>query len=111
MELILDNKSLNNMKKTSTESFKEYAIIWREQTARVKPPMKESKIVEAFIQVKDEIYYQHLLPALGKSFIEVLKIGEMIEDGIKTGRIASFAILKATTQAIQKGSASVGEKK
>ena len=34
---------------------------------------------------------------------------EMIEEGIKTGRIVSFATLKATTQAIQKGSGSVGE--
>ncbi|KAM3357579.1 hypothetical protein P3S68_020510 [Capsicum galapagoense] len=73
--------------------------------------MKESKIVEAFIQAQDETYYQHLLPALGKPFIEVLKMGEMIEDGIKNGRIVSFATLKATTQAIQKGSGSVGGKK
>ncbi|PHT26654.1 hypothetical protein CQW23_33740 [Capsicum baccatum] len=36
---------------------------------------------------------------------------EMIEDGIKTGRIVSFATLKATTQVIQKGSGSVGGKK
>ncbi|PHT66526.1 hypothetical protein T459_30951 [Capsicum annuum] len=89
----------------------EYAIRWREQTARVKLPMKESKIVEVFIQAQDETYYQHLLPALSKPFIEVLKMGEMIEEGIKTGRIMSFATLKATTQAIQKGSGSVGEKK
>ncbi|PHT90141.1 hypothetical protein T459_05254 [Capsicum annuum] len=38
-------------------------------------------------------------------------MGEMIEDGIKTGYIVSFATLKATTQAIQKGSGSVGGKK
>ncbi|KAF3668475.1 putative germin-like protein 2-1-like [Capsicum annuum] len=49
--------------------------------------MKESKIVEVFIQAQDKIYYQHLLLALGKSFIEVLKMGGMIEEGIKTGRI------------------------
>ncbi|KAF3669212.1 putative cell differentiation protein RCD1 -like protein [Capsicum annuum] len=73
--------------------------------------MKEIKIVEVFIQEQDEIYYQHFLPVLGKPFIEVLKMGEMIEEGIKTGRIVSFATLKATTQAIQKGSGSVGEKK
>ncbi|KAF3623272.1 putative cell differentiation protein RCD1 -like protein [Capsicum annuum] len=73
--------------------------------------MKESKIVEVFIQAQDETYYQHLLPALGKPFIEVLKMGEMIEDGIKTGRIVSFTTLKATTQAIQKGSGSVEGKK
>ncbi|KAM3291285.1 hypothetical protein P3S67_019574 [Capsicum chacoense] len=35
----------------------------------------------------------------------------MIEDGIKTGRIVSFATLKVTTQPIQKGSESVGGKK
>ncbi|PHT78057.1 hypothetical protein T459_16109 [Capsicum annuum] len=99
-ELIPDEKSLTNMKKKRTESFTEYAIQWREQAARVKPPMKESKIVEVFIQAQDETYYQHLLPTLGKPFIEVLKMGEMIEDGIKTGRIMSFVTLKATTQAI-----------
>ncbi|PHT95915.1 hypothetical protein T459_03797 [Capsicum annuum] len=96
---------------SSTETFREYAIGWHEQAARVKPSMKESKIVEVFILVQDEIYYQHLLPALGKPFVEVLKMGELIEDGIKTGHIMSFATLKATTQAIQKGSGIVGGKK
>ncbi|PHT72014.1 hypothetical protein T459_22799 [Capsicum annuum] len=38
-------------------------------------------------------------------------MGEMIEDEIKTSRIVSFTALKATTQAIQKGSGSVGGKK
>ena len=111
MELIPNEKSLTSLKKKNTKSFKEYAIRWREQAARVKPPMKESKIVEVFIQAQDETYYQHLLPALGKPFIEALKMVKMIEDGIKTGRIVSFATLKATTQAIQKGSGSVGGKK
>ncbi|KAM3202071.1 hypothetical protein P3L10_029695 [Capsicum annuum] len=78
MELIPDQKSLTNMKKKSTETFREYAIRWHEQAARVKPPMKESKIVETFIQAQDETYYQHLLPTLGKPFIEVLKMGETI---------------------------------
>ncbi|PHT85364.1 hypothetical protein T459_07470 [Capsicum annuum] len=73
--------------------------------------MKESKMMEVFIQVQDETYSQHLLPTLGKSFIEVFKMEEMIEDGIKTSRIVSFAILKATTQAIQKCLGSVGGKK
>ncbi|KAM3323108.1 hypothetical protein P3S67_004259 [Capsicum chacoense] len=111
VEVIPDEKSLTSITKKNTESFREYAIRWREKAARVKPPMKETKIVEVFIQAQDKTYYQHLLPALGKPFIEVLKMGEMIEEGIKTGRIVSFATLKATTQVIQKGSGSVGEKK
>ncbi|KAM3288370.1 hypothetical protein P3S67_021800 [Capsicum chacoense] len=107
----IDNWNRWDDLKKSTETFRDYAIRWCEQAARVKPPMKESKIVESFIQAQDETYYQHLLPALGKPFIEVLKMGEMIEDGIKTGLIVSFATLKVTTQAIQKGSGSVGGKK
>ncbi|KAM3394395.1 hypothetical protein P3S68_003397 [Capsicum galapagoense] len=76
VELIPDEKSRTNMKKKNTKSFREYAIRWHEQAASVKPPMKP--------------------------FIEVLKKGEMIEDGIKTGRIMNFSTLKVTTQEIQK---------
>ena len=43
--------------------------------------------------------------------MEVLKMGEIIVDGIKTGRIVSFVTLKATTQTIQKGLGNVGGKK
>ncbi|KAM3321828.1 hypothetical protein P3S67_002979 [Capsicum chacoense] len=87
VELIPNEKFLTGIKKKNTESFREYAIRWREQAARVKLPMKESKIVE------------------------VLKMEEMIEDRIKTGRIVSFTTLKETTKAIQKGSESVEGKK
>nr|XP_033514998.1 uncharacterized protein LOC117279553 [Nicotiana tomentosiformis] len=40
----------------------------------------------------------------GRPFSEAIKIGEMIENGLKTGRIISQAILKATTQTVQIGS-------
>lgn len=77
----------------------------------MKPPIKESKIVEVFIQAQNETYYQHFLCALGNPFIEVLKMGEMIEDRIKISCIMSFVTLKAATQVIQKGSGSVGGNK
>ncbi|KAF3664512.1 hypothetical protein FXO37_11457 [Capsicum annuum] len=48
---------------------------------------------------------------MGKSFMEVFKMGEMIEDEIKTSRIVSFAALTATTQAIQGVSGVFGGKK
>ncbi|KAM3238927.1 hypothetical protein P3L10_013960 [Capsicum annuum] len=38
-------------------------------------------------------------------------MGEMIEDGIKTGCIMNFSTLKVTTQEIQKGLGGIGEKK
>lgn len=73
--------------------------------------MKESKLVEVFVQAPDETYFKYLLLAMGKPFIEVLQMGEIIEDGIKTGRIVSFSTLKATTQAIQSGLRAFGGKK
>ncbi|PHT54895.1 DUF21 domain-containing protein [Capsicum baccatum] len=97
MELIPNEKSLTKMKKKSTESFREYAIRLHEQATRVKSPIKESKIVEVFIQVQDETYYQHLLPALGNPFIDVLKMWEIIKDRIKIGRILKYFRCKKPT--------------
>ncbi|XP_019238266.1 PREDICTED: uncharacterized protein LOC109218358 [Nicotiana attenuata] len=39
-----------------------------------------------------------MMSARGRPFAEAIKIGEMVENGLKTGRIVSQAALKATTQ-------------
>ncbi|XP_070017676.1 uncharacterized protein [Nicotiana sylvestris] len=41
---------------------------------------------------------------MGKPFAEAIKIGEMVENGLKTGRILSQSAIRATSQAIQGGS-------
>ncbi|PHT65851.1 hypothetical protein T459_30276 [Capsicum annuum] len=56
---------------------------------------------------KEELFMAYV----GKPFVAVLKIGEMIEGGIKIGCIMSFTTLKATTQAIKKDSGSDGKNK
>ncbi|XP_019252792.1 PREDICTED: uncharacterized protein LOC109231596 [Nicotiana attenuata] len=48
---------------------------------------------------------------MGRPFAEAIKIGEMVENGLKTGRIVSQAALKATTQAIQNGSGGLANRK
>ncbi|XP_019246462.1 PREDICTED: uncharacterized protein LOC109226115 [Nicotiana attenuata] len=47
----------------------------------------------------------------GRPFAEAIKIGEMVENGLKTGRIVSQLALKATTQAIQNGSGGLANRK
>jgi len=93
------------------EFFCEYAVRWREQAARVKPPMKESEMIDVFLQVQEPDYFHYLLSAVGKTFAEVIKVGEMVENGIKSGKIVSQAALKATTQVLQNGSGNIGGKK
>ncbi|XP_070043630.1 uncharacterized protein [Nicotiana tomentosiformis] len=101
IDITPDRNSLSNLKKKPTESFRAYAIKWREQAARVKPPMDEHELITVFLQAQEPDYFQNMMSAVGKSFSEAIKIGEMVENGLKTGKIISQAVLKAATQAVQ----------
>ncbi|KAK4709726.1 hypothetical protein R3W88_004239 [Solanum pinnatisectum] len=99
------------MRKKTIENFREYTSRWREQVARVKPPMKESEMIDVFLQAQEPNYFHYLLFVVGKTFAKVIKIGEMMENGIKSRKIVSQAALKATTQVIKNGSKNLGGKK
>ncbi|XP_019240246.1 PREDICTED: uncharacterized protein LOC109220243 [Nicotiana attenuata] len=103
--------SPSNLKKKSSESFGEYAVKWREQAARVKPPMDEIEMVSIFLQAQEADYFQNMMSVIGKPFAEAIKIGEMVENGLKTGRILSQSAIRATSQAIQSGSGGVANRK
>ncbi|XP_075076760.1 uncharacterized protein LOC142163378 [Nicotiana tabacum] len=85
-----DRNSLSNLKKRPSESFREYAVKWHEQAARVKPPMDETEMVSVFLQAQEADYYQNMMSALGKPFAEAIKIGEMVENGLKTGVVENL---------------------
>ncbi|XP_019229712.1 PREDICTED: uncharacterized protein LOC109210713 [Nicotiana attenuata] len=97
IDIAHDRNSLSNLKKKSSESFREYAVKWREQAARVKPPMDETAM--------------NMMSGMGKPFAEAIKIGEMVENGLKTGCILSQSAIRATSQAIQSGSGGVANRK
>ncbi|XP_059285914.1 uncharacterized protein LOC132039453 [Lycium ferocissimum] len=61
IDITPDKMSMTKVQKKSTESFREFAIRWREQAARVKPPMTEGEVVDTFLQAQTEEYYQHML--------------------------------------------------
>ncbi|XP_070005598.1 uncharacterized protein [Nicotiana sylvestris] len=104
VDIAPDRNSLSNFKKKSLESFREYAVKWREEASRVKPPMDETDMVSVFLQAQEADYFQNMMSAMGKPFAEAIKIGEMAENGWKTGRILSQSAIRATSQAIQSGS-------
>ncbi|XP_070022610.1 uncharacterized protein [Nicotiana sylvestris] len=101
IDISTDRNSLSNLKKKPTESFREYAIKWREQATRVKPPTDDHEIITIFLQAQEPDYFQNMISAVGKSFSEAIKMGEMVENGPKTGKIISQKTLKAATQAVQ----------
>ena len=84
---------------------------WREQASRVKPPLNEQEFVDILIEAQDPDYFHHLTAAIGRLFHTTIKIRVMVKSCPKTRRIVSQATLKATTQAIQGGSTSFGNRK
>nr|XP_009613279.2 uncharacterized protein LOC104106433 [Nicotiana tomentosiformis] len=49
VDIAPDRNSLTNLKNKASESFREYAIKWREQEARVKTLMDETEMVSVFL--------------------------------------------------------------
>lgn len=59
--------------------------------------MREYEIVDYFLQALEPTYFGHLVEAICKSFNEVVKIGSMVDDGLKSNKIMSYSAIKATT--------------
>nr|XP_009798982.1 PREDICTED: uncharacterized protein LOC104245112 [Nicotiana sylvestris] len=64
LEIIPDTLSLTKIEKKHNESFRKYCFRWREKAARVDPPMKESEMVDYFLQALEPSYYGHLVSAI-----------------------------------------------
>lgn len=85
------------MRKNTTVNFFEYAIRWREQPTNVNPPIKRSEMIDVFLQVQKPDYFHFFYYVVGKTFVKVIKIGEMVENGIKYGKVVSQARLRTMT--------------
>ena len=87
VEFIPDQYSLERIKQNSTEIYREYANRWRREAARVRPPMIEKELIEVFVHIQELKYYNRMLLILGGKFSEIVRIGEAIEDGLRTKKI------------------------
>nr|XP_016480784.1 PREDICTED: uncharacterized protein LOC107801892 [Nicotiana tabacum] len=103
LEIVPDRLTIQKTRQKPGESFREFGFRWRDQAARVDPPMKEGEMVDYFLQTLEPTYFGHLVTTVGKSFNEVVKIGSMIEEGLRADRLLNYSALKATTHAIQGG--------
>ncbi|KAK4736956.1 hypothetical protein R3W88_000653 [Solanum pinnatisectum] len=102
---------IQNLKKKPSESFREYAIRWRSEAARARPPMEESQMKDYFIRAQKPQYYDRMMLVAEKSFAEIIRLGERIEEGIRNGTIINLEALQATNKALQSGGISENRKK
>ncbi|KAG5614283.1 hypothetical protein H5410_014132 [Solanum commersonii] len=54
---------IQNLKKKHSESFRDYAIRWRSEAARARPPMEESQMKDYFIRAQEPQCYDRMLLA------------------------------------------------
>ena len=68
-----DRMSLQNMEKTASESFHEYAHKWRDLAAQVQPPMTDKELNKTFLntlKAPDRMSLQNMEKKANESFRE-----------------------------------------
>jgi len=93
-----DRLQLQNMAKKDIESFKEYAQRWRELAAQVEPPLLDKEMVATFVNTLQSPFYEHVLGNVSSNFADIIIIGERIEVGLKSGKIAYGPFAAATSK-------------
>ena len=84
------------MEKKTIETFREYAHKWRDLAARVQPPMTDKELNKMFLNTLKAPYYDRMIGNSNTNFLDVVFAGEMIESGVKLGKIESTKAKKLT---------------
>jgi len=87
MDLVPDRLTLQNMEKKFSESFTEYAQRWKDVATQIQPPLTEKEMTWLFINTLKAPYYSHMLASTSMSFTDMVLIGEMVENALKTGKL------------------------
>jgi len=106
VDMAPDRLQLQNMSKRNNETFKEYAQRWRELAAQVEPPLHDKEMVTMFMGTLQSPFYEHMVGSVSSNFADIVIIGERIELGLKTGKIA-----QGTTTSGKKTGFNSGKKK
>lgn len=83
-----DRTQLQGMSKRDNESFKEYAQRWRALAAQCTPPLLDKELVSMFLETLPPLYYDRLISSASSNFSDVVIVGERIENGLRSGKIA-----------------------
>ncbi|XP_070019836.1 uncharacterized protein [Nicotiana sylvestris] len=68
---------------------------FRSEAAKVRPSLDEEQMNKFFVKAHDLQYYERLMVIENHKFYDIIKLGERIEEGIKSGMIMNFDSLQA----------------
>ncbi|CAJ2640305.1 unnamed protein product [Trifolium pratense] len=98
IDMAPDRTQLQNMSQKEGESFRVYAQRWRELAAQVRPPLLEVELVDIFTNTLQGAYFERMVGSVSSSFSDLVKIGERIENGIKSGKIQATVGSQCTSK-------------
>ncbi|XP_033516262.1 uncharacterized protein [Nicotiana tomentosiformis] len=105
-KITLNRFALVNLQKKPLESFQEYARRRRSEATGAQPPLDDNELTKYFIMAQEGIYFEKMM---GKKFPELVKMRDILEEGIKSGKTHSMTALQAAIKEIQ--SSSIGSRK
>lgn len=108
MDMAPDRIQLQKMTKGNDETFKECAQRWREVCSQVEPPLSEKEMVTMFIETLQSPFYDNMIGSVSSSFSDLVVIGERVEMGMRSGKIAHNLTVITNTK---KEPIGVGKKK
>ena len=82
------------MEKKATKTFREYAYKWRDLAAQVQSPMNDKELNKMFFNTLKVPYYDRMIGNSNNNFSDVVSAGEMIESGVKLGKIKGMEAKK-----------------
>uniref|UniRef100_A0A2N9F1L3 Uncharacterized protein n=1 Tax=Fagus sylvatica TaxID=28930 RepID=A0A2N9F1L3_FAGSY len=99
------------MEKKSNETFREYAQRWREKAARARPPLDEREMIKIFVDTLKNPYFDRMIGLQMQFFVDLIPVGERIEDALKTKKIVDMTALMALAEQGRQESSDKGRRK
>jgi hypothetical protein len=93
-----DRFDLQRMEKKSNKTFREYAQRWREKAARARPPLDEREIIKIFVDTLKNPYFDRMMGLQMQFFVDLIPVGDRIEDALKTKKIVDMTALMALAE-------------
>ena len=90
------------MEKKSGETFRKYVQRWREVAARVRPPLDEKEMIKIFVDALKNPYFDEVIGLQLQFFVDLIPVGERIEDAVKTKKIVNMLALMTLVEQIAK---------
>ena len=90
MDCTPDRAMLQTLQKKKDESFKNYAMKWRDMASQVRPPLTEREFAKLFIDSLENPFYEMLICCSSMKFSDLVLLGSRVEEGVNNGKIPNL---------------------